>query len=114
MMKGLKRDLQSVLKDLKALTKKMQKIAKKLDRFEKAKPRKALKPKAAPKATKKAKKETPIDTVLATVRRSRKGIDSATLKKKTGFSDNNLRTIIYRLRKQGKIKSERRGFYVKA
>ncbi len=54
------------------------------------------------------------DAVLAIVKRSREGLDMATLISKTGLKYNNIRTILYRLRKQGKIKSERKGLYVKA
>jgi len=36
------------------------------------------------------------------------------LKKKTGFEGRKIRDIIFRLRKQGKIKSERKGVYAKA
>jgi len=36
------------------------------------------------------------------------------LEKKTGFVGRKIRDIIFRLRKQGKIKSERKGIYVKA
>jgi len=114
MMKGLKKDLQSVLKELKTLTKKTEKMAKRLDRLAQVKPGKTPKAKAVPKVKRKRKKVAAIDTILAFIKKSKKGIDSATLKNKTGFKDSNTRTAIYRLRKQGKIKSERRGFYVKA
>jgi len=116
-MKELKRNLQSVLKSLRALTQKTEKMAKELDRLEKAQaPRK---PKPKPRATRKAvaKKPTRVSasgTVLAIVKSSRKGIDTATLEKKTGFEGRKIRDIIFRLRKQGKIKSERKGIYVKA
>ena len=63
---------------------------------------------------KKPAKLSASGTVLAIVKRSRKGIDTATLKKKTGFEGRKVRDIIFRLRKQGKIKSERRGLYVKS
>ncbi len=115
-MKELKRNLQSVLKSLRALTQKTEKMAKELDRLEQAQaPRK---PKPKPRATRKAvaKKPTRLsasETVLATVKRSRKGIDTATLGKKTGLKDNHIRTILSRLKKQGKIKSEPKGLYVK-
>jgi len=117
LMKELKRNLQSVLKSLRALTQKTEKMAKELDRLEKAQaPRK---PKPKPRATRKAvaKKPTRVSasgTVLAIVKSSRKGIDTATLEKKTGFEGRKIRDIIFRLRKQGKIKSERKGIYVKA
>jgi len=116
-MRELKRDLKSMVKSLKVLEEKTKRMAKKVDKLEKAQAPKE--PKGRPKAAKKAiaKKPTSVSssgTVLALITRSKKGIDMATLKKKTGFRHNNIRTIIYRLRKQGKIKSERKGLYVKA
>ena len=115
-MKELKRDLQSMVKSLKELTEKTEKMIKRLEKLEK-KAQAAKKPKA--KAAKKApaKKPTKLSasgTVLAIIKRSRKAIDTATLKKKTGFEGRKIRDIIFRLRKQGKIKSERKGIYVKA
>jgi hypothetical protein len=41
--------------------------------------------------------------------RSRKGIDTAALKKKAGFKGRTVENIIYRLKKQGKIKRDRKG-----
>ena len=66
------------------------------------------------KVTQKAKKVSTSDTDPNIIKKSRKGTRSATLKKKTEFKDDNQRPIIYKLKKQGKIKSERRGVYVKA
>jgi hypothetical protein len=76
-----------------------------------------LKPKA--KAVKKAVAKKPAKlsasgTVLAIIKRARKGVDTAALKKKTRLKDSNIRTILYRLSKQGKIKTEGKGLYVKA
>ena len=50
---------------------------------------------------------------MGIIKRSTKGVDATTLRKKTGFEGRKIRDRIYRLRKQGKIKSERKGFYVK-
>jgi hypothetical protein len=115
MMKQLEKDLKAVAEDLKRLTQKTEKMIKQLEKPDKAQA--ARKPKA--KAVKKiiAKKPTRVsasDTVLAIIKRSRKGADKATLTKKTGFKDSNIRTILYRLSKQGKIKTEGKGLYVKA
>ncbi len=66
------------------------------------------------KVTQKAKKVSTSDTDPNIIKKSRKGTRSATLKKKTEVKDDNQRPIIYKLKKQGKIKSERRGVYVKA
>ncbi len=51
---------------------------------------------------------------MALIMRSKKGIDRATLRKNTGFEDKKIRNITYRLRKQGKIKRDLKGLYVKA
>ncbi len=115
-MKQLKKDLKVVAKDLKRLTQKTDKMIKRLEKLEK-KAQVAKKPKA--KAVKKVVVKKPAKlpasgTVLAIIKRSRKGVDAAALKKKTGFEDKKIRDITYRLRKQGKIKSERKGVYVKA
>ena len=114
-MKQLEKDLKAVAEDLKRLTQKTEKMIKQLEKPDKAQAAKKPKAKAVKKAI--AKKPTRVsasETVLAIVKRSRKGIDSATLEKKTGFEGRKVRDIVFRLRKQGKIKSERKGIYVKA
>ncbi len=108
-------DLKAVAKDLKKLTQKTERMITRLKKSEKAQAAKKPKAKAVKKGT--AKKPTRVsssDTVLAIIKRSRKGIDTATLEKKTGLKDNHIRTILSRLKKQGKIKSEPKGLYVKA
>jgi DNA-binding transcriptional regulator PaaX len=77
----------------------------------------AKKPKA--KAAKRAIARKPTsmsatDTVLAIIKRSRKGVDKATLINKRGFKESNIRTILYRLGKQGKVRSDPKAIYVKA
>ncbi len=105
-MKQLKRDLQAVSKTLKQLTLKTENIAKRLDKFEKAK--------TQPKVTKKPVKISAAATVLAIIKRSRKGVDIATLKSKAGVGSKTINSTIYRLKKKGKIKNSGRGIYVKA
>jgi len=115
LMKELKRDLQSMVKSLNELTEKTEKMIKRLEKLEKGQDAKKPKTKKAEKPdAKKVKKATATDTVFAIVKRSRKGIDTATLKKKTDFKVRSVENIIYRLKKQGKIKSAGRGLYVKA
>ena len=116
---------------------KTEKIAKKLDKLEAAKPKAKPKAKAKAKAkakpeakaavrvrpakkrvvrkapTKKKEKVTAIDTVFKIIQRTKKGVNTASLKKKTGFSDKKIWNIINRLKKQGEIKSARKGVYVK-
>jgi len=115
MMKQLKKDLKAMAKDLKRLTQKTDKMIKQLEKLEKAQVAKKPKAKAVKKAVvKKPAKLTASGTVLAIIKRSRKGVDKAILIKKTGFKDKKIRDITYRLRKQRKIKRDRKGLYVKA
>jgi hypothetical protein len=115
MMKQLKKDLKTVAKDLKRLTQKADKMIKQLEKLDKAQAAKKPKAKAVKKVVvKKRAKLSASGTVLATIKRSRKGVDKASLIKKTGFEDKKIRDIIYRLRKQGKINSGGRDIYVKA
>lgn len=123
-MKQLKKDLQAVLKSLKLATDTVGKLMKKVEKLDKPvaskKPRskalpKAKKPraKALPKA-KKPKKVSDSDAVLAIIKRFKKGVDGATLRKKTGFEGRKIRDIIYRLKKRGEIKVKGKGIYLKA
>jgi len=128
-MKSLKKNLQTVNKDLKALVKKVDRLIVAVGKLEKAKDAKKPKAKAVKKkpvrktvakkvAVKKpaAKKttKTVIDTVLAIIQRSKKGVSAATLMKKTGFNERQIHNNVYKLKKQGKIKSVGRGVYLKA
>ena len=111
-MKNLKKDLQAVNKELKALTKKVDKITVAVDMMEKPK---AAKTKPVKKTVaKKEKKMTATQTVLVIIKKSGKGLDTAGLKEKTGFKERKIWDAIKTLKKQGKIKSEVRGVYVKA
>ncbi len=114
-MGQLKKDLMVVTKDLKKLTQKTGKMIKQLEKLEKVQAAKKPKAKAIKKAI--AKKPTGLSasgTVLAIIKRSRKGVDTAALTKKTDLEGRKIRDIIYRLKKQGKIKRDRKGLYVEA
>ena len=114
-MKEFKRDFQSVLNSLSALTQKTDKMIKQLEKLDKAQAAKKPKAKAVKKAV--AKKPTRVsssDSVLAIIKRSKKGVDTVALRKKTGFQGRKIGDIIYRLNKQGKIKGLGKGLYVKA
>jgi len=65
-------------------------------------------------ARKKAPQATATDKILKIIKRSKKGVDVPTLKKKTGFDDKKVRNIIFRASKEGKIKKSGRGIYVGA
>jgi len=65
-------------------------------------------------AKKKATQVTATDKILQIVKRSKKGVDVSTLKKKTGFDDKKVRNIVFRASKEGRIKKSGRGVYVSA
>jgi uncharacterized protein YoxC len=115
MMKQLEKNLKDVTKDLKGLTQKTEKMIERLKKLDKAQAAKKPKAKAVKKAI--AKKPTRVsasDTVLAIIKRSRKGVDTVALRKKTGFEGRKIGDVIYRLKKQGKIKGLGKGLYVRA
>jgi len=122
-----KKELNALKKEIKALERKLDKLLKAVEKGKtKATKSKAVKAKpAAKKATKvpakkatkapakkKAAKVTDTDKVLNIINSSEKGVDSPTLKKKTGFDDKKIRNIIFRTMKKGKIKRAERGVYV--
>ena len=74
--------------------------------------KKAGKKTASKKATLMKKTKPPYDTVVGIVRRSRKGVNVASIREKTGFDDKQIRTYIYKAKRQGKIKNKSRGVYV--
>jgi hypothetical protein len=124
-MKNLKKDLQAINKELKAFAKKTESLLKAVDNLEKLKA--AKKPKAKPTkgkavkktpakkpAPKKAARATAVDTVLTIIKRSKKGVGTAALMEKTGYNQKKISNLVFKLRKQGKIKSLVKGVYVKA
>jgi len=88
-------------------------VAKKKAPAKKAVAKKKVPAKKKPVA-KSAKKMSASDTILKIIRSRKSAIDTATLKKRTGFKDNNIRMIVYRLKKRGVIKSVRKGVYQSA
>jgi len=108
-----KKDLQALKKDIKALEKKMEKLIAAAEKSEKAKPTKRSPAKKAP-AKKKTAQPTATDQVLRIIKRSKKGVNAATLMKKTGFDDKKIRNILQRTFNEGRIKRAGRGIYVGA
>jgi hypothetical protein len=52
------------------------------------------------------------ESVLAVIKRSRKGTSFADIQAKTGFNEKKIRNIIFRLNKLKKIKRKSRGVYI--
>ena len=128
-MKELHSVLNIVSDGLKTLAKGVEAIAEKVDEVAKSqgvvKP-KRKKPSAAAKKVKAVKKPvqkatkkkevksaTDADKVLEIIGRSKKGAGTAVIMQKTGFNQKKIANIIYRLRKQQKIKSIGKGVYTK-
>jgi hypothetical protein len=109
----LKKDLQTLNRDIKALEKKIEKLIIEFDRNEEAKNTKKAPVKKAP-AKKGPAKPTSTDQVLRIINRSKKGVDAATLIKKTGFNQKKISNIVHRAYKQGRIKRVGKGVYVGA
>jgi hypothetical protein len=117
----IKRELTTVQKKLTTIKLKVDNLIAAVEKIE-TKPTKAPKAKAVkakpakmpPKspATKKAVQITATDQVLKIINRSKKGVDTATLMKKTGFDQKKVRNILNRTFKQGKIKRADKGIYV--
>ena len=118
----IKTELTAMQKDLTGISKKLEKLITAVEKSGKATATKASKAKAvkvtpakkAPQAPakKKAVKATATDQVLKIINRLKRGADTATLMKKTGFDQKKVRNILNRTFKQGKIKRVDKGIYV--
>ena len=114
-MEPVKTALQPIRKGLEVLTRGIKDMQKLLDNIEEAlatgKPKKITKAKTKG-AKKRPSKKTATDAILTIIKASQRGVTSAQIKEKTGFSDTKMRNIIFRLKKQGKIRSRKRGVYI--
>jgi predicted Rossmann fold nucleotide-binding protein DprA/Smf involved in DNA uptake len=113
----MNKDLKVISKELTKLVKQIEKLAAALEKAEKPKTKSVTtKTKAKAVITKKvpvtAAKKTDTDKLLAIINRSKKGVDTATLMKKTGFNQKKVRNMLNRTYKQGKITRVEKGIYV--
>lgn len=56
--------------------------------------------------------KSPVDVIAGIIRRSRKGVGIAKLKQRTGLEDQEIYTIVYKLKREGKVKNLSRGIYI--
>lgn len=115
--------LKSLAGSLKELADSLQQVAQKLEaqptsgspaKAKKPTPAKAKKP--APtkqKARKSTKTPTKKEVILKIIRRARKELDIATLKKRTGYDTRTINNAVYRLKKEKQITSPAKGVYRK-
>ena len=119
-MKKVQAQLKSIAKSLSALSKQVDSVSKQLGKAQPAKkaapakkaPKRVAAKKAAPKKAASPKKSV-LDTVQGVINRSRKGVNIATLKEKTGLDSRQLSNALYKLAKRGAIVSQSRGVYAK-
>ena len=110
-MKDLKKSLEKVASDLNKVAQQVEKLAAKLEVQKQAKPSKK---KATKKVSKKPAQPTAADTVYKVIARLKKGASMATIRQKTGYDSKKINNLVYKLKKQGKIKSPAKGVYAKA
>jgi hypothetical protein len=117
MTKKLKKDLKAASKTLYALAQKFEKMHKEIDKQEKSPKRpkaKAVKKVPVKKVVvRRSAPPTSADKIFAIIKRSKKGVNTEALMKKTGYERKAISNAIYKLTKQGKIKSLAKGVYVK-
>jgi ATP-dependent RNA circularization protein (DNA/RNA ligase family) len=113
----------TMIKDLQAISNKLTKLANQTEKLA-AELGKSKKPAAksvqtttkaktvTKKAPAKVAKKTDTEKVLEIINRSKKGVDTATLMKKTGFNQKKVRNMLNRTFKQGKITRVAKGIYV--
>jgi ATP-dependent Clp protease ATP-binding subunit ClpA len=119
--------LKSMAQGVEKLAGKVESISKSLDGSVKqkapAKPKRKVSAKPTKKATRKTSKKqaadkskpiTAAETVLTVIKRSKKGVDTNTLMKKTGYDRKKVANIVYKLKKQNEIKATAKGVYTKA
>jgi len=125
-MKKIKAQLDTLSKSLVTLSKKVEKISDQVDKLLTSKATVPAKKIAGKKVVKKkaekqisvkkkaaAKPATMLDTVLDTIKRSKKGITVAQLKEKTKLDSRQRSNALYKLTKKGDIQTKSRGLYVK-
>jgi len=110
------KDLQAISKELTKLANQTEKLAAELGKAKKP-AAKSVRPTTkaktvAKRAPAKGGKKTDTDKVLEIINRSKKGVDTATLMKKTGFNQKKVRNMLNRTYKQGKITRVEKGIYV--
>ena len=112
-MKELKKSLEKVASDLKKIVGQVERLAGKLEAQSKAKAKPAKKTVAKKVSKKTATQPTAADSIFKIIARLKKGADMAAIKQKTGYDKRKIQNSVYKLKKQGKIKSEIKGVYVK-
>ena len=112
-MKDLKKSLEKLASDLNKVAEQVEKLAGKLESQTKAKAEPVKKTAGKTVSKKTAKQPAAADTVYKVIARYKKGANMAAINQKTGYDNKKIHNLVYKLKKQGKIKSEAKGVYVK-
>jgi hypothetical protein len=105
-MRELEKELWSISRTLNELARKVEQVATKAVGRTKAVPRATKKP------SKKAQgRKSGREVIMALIKARKNGVDTATLRARTGFSGQKVRSIVWELSKKGKIKRVDRGLY---
>jgi hypothetical protein len=124
MPKNIEKDLKALAEEVKTVAERIEELTEMVGNLQKAsfsKPKTVrkkapTKKKAAAEKTspKKPAKKTDRDVVLGFIQRTKKGLNTAALVKKTGFNQKKISNIVFQLKKQKKIQSPEKGVYSKA
>ena len=114
-MNDLKMSLRKVARELTKAAKEVEKLAGKLEAQPKnlTAPKKKSAGKNPLKQTVSAKKPAAADTVYNVIAKLKNGANMAAIKQKTGYDNKKIHNLVYKLKKQDKIKSETKGVYVR-
>jgi hypothetical protein len=100
-------------KELRRISRTLSDLAKRLDRVAtRAVGRGKAVAGSAKKPSKKAQaRKSGPELIMALIKAKKNGVDTATLRAKTGFGGQRVRSIVWELSKKGKIKRVDRGLY---
>jgi hypothetical protein len=105
-MGELEKELRKISRTLIDLARKVERVATKTVGRTKAAARATKKP------TKKVRgRKSGPEVIMALIKARKNGVDTATIRAKTGFGGQKVRSIVWELSKKGKIKRVDRGLY---
>ena len=105
-MGELEKELRKISRTLNELARKVEQVAAKTVGRTKAVARAVKKPSKKAQGTKSGR-----EVIMALIKAKKNGVDTATLRAKTGFGGQKVRSIVWELSKKGKIKRVAKGLY---
>lgn len=111
-MKGMNKELQSVVKGLKTLLKKTERIEREIRKIPHERSRRERRSVRKPIRPGRSGQETAILAVYGVIKRRKRGATTTQIRDKTGFDNKKIWNAINRLKTQKKIKNARRGIYL--